>query len=100
MRLCAVAARFEIKTTQSGERYTEQLAGAGLEANMRVDLSLRKERGKSMNEPPRVQNFVTRMLKKCTMFLRSVQPSTKSMILSASLRTTREILKTLCISTD
>ncbi|THW65113.1 hypothetical protein D6D20_02309 [Aureobasidium pullulans] len=26
--------------------------------------------------------------------------STKSVILSASLRTTREILKTLCISTD
>lgn len=52
MRLCAVAARFEIKTIQSGERYeyTEQLAGAGLEANMCVDLSLRKEQEKSMNE--------------------------------------------------
>lgn len=50
MRLCAVAARFEIKTIQSGERYTEQLAGAGLEANMCVDLSLRKEQEKLMNE--------------------------------------------------
>lgn len=99
MRLCAVAARFEIKTIQSGERYTEQLAGAGLEANMRVDLSLRKERGKSMNEPPRVQNFVTRMLKNCTMFLRSVQPSTESVRVRNSLRTAGPMSKTLCITT-
>ncbi|CAD0054629.1 unnamed protein product, partial [Aureobasidium pullulans] len=38
--------------------------------------------------------------RKYTMFLRSVQPSTESVILSASLRTTREIFKTMCISTD
>ena len=50
--------------------------------------------------PPRMQKFVTRMLWKCTMFLRSVQPSTKGVIVSGSLRTTRPILRTLCICTD
>ncbi|TIA60747.1 hypothetical protein D6C77_03919 [Aureobasidium pullulans] len=50
-------------------------------------------------QPPRVQNFVTRMLKKCTMFLRSVQPSTESLIVRNSLRTAGPMSNSLCIST-